>query len=71
MASYDTGTLTISRLNAVETDILRLTTPESVAMNSLNVMDPFDHDLTFDGDLLYVSCSLLCSYHPNNIMEPS
>jgi hypothetical protein len=54
MASYDTGTLTISRMNVAQHDILRLTTPDSTVMNSLNAMDPFDHDLNFDGDLLYV-----------------
>lgn len=60
MASHDTGTLTISRMNVAQHDILRLTTPESAAMTSLNAMDPFDHDLNFDADLLYVLSSLRC-----------
>jgi hypothetical protein len=54
MAGYDTGTLTISSMNVnvAQHDILRLTAPDSRAMN-LNHMDAFDHDLNFDGgDLL-------------------
>jgi hypothetical protein len=66
MAGYDTGTLTISSMNVAHHDILRLTAPESGPMN-LNHMDAFDHDLNFDGDLLYVPPSFLFSLLPSPV----
>lgn len=59
MASYDSGSFTISPTSAAPHDILRLNTHTAGHQGLNGGMDAFDHDLNFEGDgMLYVTACL-------------